>query len=238
VKAVNLLPQKHRPAAPTGARRGSAYVLLGALGLVLFALVGFVLTGNSINSAKEQVAIAEKETQEAQAKTRALQPYGDFSSVAQMRLASVKTQAQGRIDWERLVRELAHLMPEGSWLTSADAAADPSLAEGGATDGVTGPVVQLTGCAKDQRAVADTLVRLRRVTGTTDVTLKDSVQGEETSGSSDSAASGAENCGTTGGKPNYTWQASLTFDPAQAAAAETGADGGDKTVPARLGGGS
>jgi Tfp pilus assembly protein PilN len=239
VKAVNLLPQKHRPAAPTGARRGSAYVVLGALAVVLFALVGYVLTGNSINSAKEQVAQAEKETEEAQAKTRALQPYGDFSSVAQTRLASVKTQAQGRIDWERLVGELAHFLPEGSWLTTTDAAADPELSEGGGSGDATGPIVSLTGCAKDQRTVADTLIRLRRVSGTTDVTLKESVQGEDTEGSSDSAGqSGAEGCGTTGGKANYTWQASLTFDPAQAAAAETGADGGDKTVPARLGGGS
>jgi Tfp pilus assembly protein PilN len=235
MRAVNLLPQKHRPAAPTGGRRGSAYVLIGALAVVLVALVGYVLTGNSINSAKEQVAIAEKETQEAQAKTRALQPYGDFSSVAQGRLASVKTQAQGRIDWERLVRELAHLLPEGSWLTTTDAAADPSLAEGVKQGDATGPVVQLTGCAKDQPIVADTLLRLRRVSGTTDVTLKESVQGEEGTGSSDSAGgSSAQDCGTTGGKPNYTWQATLTFDPAQAAAADTG----DKTVPTRLGGGS
>ena len=239
MRAVNLLPQKHRPAAPTGQRSGSSYVVLGALGAVLVAVLFYVLTVNSINDKKEQVAQAQKETRDANAKTSALQPYGDFSTVAQTRLNSVRQQAEGRIDWERLVREIAHVMPENTWLMSADAAADPSLAEGGQQEGITGPSIKLTGCADNQRDVATMLVRLRRLSGASDVKLKESSQGEEQAPATGvvGGSENAEDCGTTNHKPNYKWEATVLFDPNQAAPA-AGQGGEAEKVPARLGGGS
>jgi Tfp pilus assembly protein PilN len=234
MKPVNLLPQKHRPAAPTGERSGSAYVVLGVLGVLLGCVVLYVMTANSVATKNDQIAQAQEETAAAEAKTRHLQPFGDFSSVAQTRVASVRQQAQGRIDWERLVREVAHLLPAGSWLTSADAAVDPSLRTGGATpeDGITGPSVQLLGCAHDQGDVAVTLVRLRRITGATDVRLTESKQGETQTGPI-GGESNPEDCGLKNGKPNYAWNATVLF---QSNAAST-PEGGTK-VPARLGGGS
>ena len=235
MRAVNLLPAKHRPAAPTGERSGSAYIVLGVLGVLLVAVVAYVLTANSINSQKEQVAQAKNETLEAEAKTRQLQPYGDFSTVAQTRLSSVRQQAQGRIDWERLVLELAHVLPEDSWLTSADAAADPALREGGAgQDDITGPSIQLNGCAHSQGDVATILVRLRRISGATDVKLTDSAQGEDQAASGAIGQASSEDCGETNGNPNYKWDVTVTFEPNAAA---DGAEGTDPT-PARLGGGS
>jgi Tfp pilus assembly protein PilN len=233
MKPVNLLPQKHRPAAPTGERSGSAYVVLGVLGVVLAAVVLYVLTANSINSQREQVTKAQEETAEAEAKTRHLQPYGDFSTVAQTRVSSVRQQAQGRIDWERLVRELAHVLPAGSWLTSADAAATPELRDNGGED-VDGPSIQLTGCAHSQRDVATLLVRLRRISGATDVQLAESTQGEDQATTAGAVGSASpEDCGQSGGQPNYTWDATVIFEPS---ASGEDAEGGK--VPARLGGGS
>ena len=40
------------------------------------------------------------------------------------RLQSVSEVAATRFDWERFMRELAHIMPEGSWMQSADASDD------------------------------------------------------------------------------------------------------------------
>ena len=245
MRAVNLLPQKHRPAAPTGERSGSAYVVLGVLGALLVCVVLYVLTVNSINSSKEQIAQAEKETQEADAKTQALQPYGDFSQVAQTRLSSVKQQAQSRIDWERLVRELAHVTPEGVWLTSADGAIDGSKIEGASDKGLSGPTVRLTGCAHNQADVATTLVRLRRISGATDVKLSESTQGEDAPAGATAGAAAAttstaspEDCGTHNKRPNYKWDVAVTFDAAAAANAGSAGAEGSEQVPARLGGGS
>ena len=52
-----------------------------------------------------------------------------------------------RLDWERLFRELAHVLPERVWLTKFDA-------QVGASDGrrrPPGPTMTLTGCADEPR---------------------------------------------------------------------------------------
>ena len=241
MKAVNLLPPKHRPAAPTGGRQGISYVLLGVLGALLVCVVAYVLTVNSINSKKSEVARAQQETSAAEAKMRRLKPYGDFSSVAQTRLSSVKQQARGRIDWERLVRELAHVLPERVWLMNTDAAADPAYlheGSGNSGDNAGGPLVHLVGCAHNQRDVATTLVRLRRLSGVTDVKLKESIEGEKQESAAGAANTGSasnQDCGQTGGEPNYKFDATVTFDKTAAAGVDAQAGG---KVPARLGGGS
>jgi Tfp pilus assembly protein PilN len=235
VKPVNLLPQKHRPAAPTGERSGSAYIVLGVLGALLASVVLYVMTANSVATKNDQIADAREETAEAEAKTRHLQPFGDFSSVAQTRVQSVRQQAQSRIDWERLVREVAHVLPDGTWLTSADAAVDPALRTGGAApnEEITGPSVQLLGCAHEQADVAVTLVRLRRITGATDVRLTESKQGENQTGPTGGEIN-PEDCGVKNRRPNYSWNVTVLFE----ANAAAGTEGGAAKVPARLGGGS
>jgi Tfp pilus assembly protein PilN len=236
VKPVNLLPQKHRPAAPTGERSGSAYVLLGVLGAVLACVVLYVLTANSVSTKNDQIAKARDETATAEAKTRHLQPFGDFSSVAQTRVQSVRQQAQGRVDWERLVREVAHVLPNGTWLTSADAAVDPSLRTGGATadEEISGPSIQLLGCAHDQADVAVTLVRLRRITGASDVRLTESKQGDAQTSAGTGGQANPEDCGMKNGQANYSWNVTVLFD--SNVASSSGGPGTE--VPARLGGGS
>jgi hypothetical protein len=95
--------------------------------------------------------------------------------------------------------------------------------------------MQLTGCAHSQRDVATLLVRLRRISGATDVQLSESTQGEDQSGSTGAVGSAsAEDCGESGGAPNYTWDATVIFEPTTASGED--AEGGQ--VPARLGGGS
>jgi Tfp pilus assembly protein PilN len=121
VKAVNLLPERHRPRRASGGRQGSSYAVLGVLGALLLALVVYVLTLNSINSGQDQIAVAKAETEQAQSQSRSLSAYGDFAKVKQKRVAAVTQLAKGRFDWERLVRELAHVLPENVWLVKTDA---------------------------------------------------------------------------------------------------------------------
>jgi Tfp pilus assembly protein PilN len=241
MNAVNLLPEKHRPRRPTGSKSGSGYVLLGLLGVVLIGVLGYVLTLNSINSSQSKITAAKVEAARLSDEANSLGPYGDFAKIKAERVASVKQLASQRFDYERLVLELAHVLPPDVWLVSA-AASD--TASGAATPGApaataapavsSAPTVTLQGCARDQSQVAVTLVRLRQLQGATDVTLDHSTRGEDGQAAATPAAAqggAADNgCGDTDGKPNYAFQAAVTFAPL------SGEDTGK--VPNRLGGGA
>lgn len=240
MRAVNLLPEKHRPRRPTGGGQGSSYILLGVLGALLVGVLLYVLTLNSINDSKGEIAEAKAQAQRADAEAQSLGAYGDFAKVARERVASVKTLAEGRFDWERLVRELAHVLPEDVWITNASAADSPEAAGGssapapaaatGAPAATGGPVLTIQGCARDQSEVAVVLVRLRELQGSEDVKLAHSTRVSDEEAAQSASSSGSSDCGTTDGKPNYSFEADVSF------AAQPSPGTGD--VPRRLGGGS
>jgi Tfp pilus assembly protein PilN len=241
MNAVNLLPAKHRPRRPTGGQQGSAYVVVGILGGLLVMVVLYVLTVNAINSRKTQVATANAETAAAQSRASALAPYGDFSKVKEQRVQSVRGLATGRIDWERLTRGLARVLPNDVWLTSASASATGTPSAPGATSssssapsspqgGTTGtPQVELVGCAPSQSAVAVTLVRLRELAGAQNVQLNE-ITRQDTGGAGATGAASGGDCGMIHGKPASRWDATVSFSPT----AGTSATG----VPKSLGGGA
>jgi hypothetical protein len=173
-------------------------------------------------------------------------------AIKDQRVASVKQLADGRIDWERLTRGLARLLPDQVWLISASASATGNTSAGGAGGAApttaggdaaasTGPKVQLVGCAPGHAAVAVTLVRLRELPGATDVALNSisrpqPVQQSTATGTNQppaqaaAAASGDSDCGALHGQPAAKWDATVSFD----AKASTAGKG----VPKSLGGGS
>src|SRR5439155_19457814 len=250
MKAVNLLPEKHRPRKPTGGQGKGGYVVLGLLGAVLVGVLVYVLTLNSINDSKTKITEATAEAARLNEQANSLGPYGDFAKIKAERVQSVKELAQGRFDYERLVRELAHVLPPDVWLVNASAssvaasgtgpASSTTPPAGGAGGTATpappgGPTLKLQGCARDQSQVAVTLVRLRELQGATDVSLDHSTRGEDLTGTAPAAPAGSStggdaSCGTTGGKPNYSFEADVTFAPATSAQPDT--------APNRLGGGA
>jgi hypothetical protein len=208
-----------------------------------------VLTLNSINSSKTKITEATAEAARLNEQANSLGPYGDFAKIKAERVASVKQLAQGRFDYERMVRELAQVLPADVWLVNASAsaagdvaatpgAAAPSTPATPTTPAVGGPTLKLQGCARDQGQVAVTLVRLRELEGATDVSLDHSTAGTDSgtgttgpAAPTTSTSTGDTSCGTTHGKANYSFQANVTFAP-QTSSSETG------KVPARLGGGA
>jgi Tfp pilus assembly protein PilN len=246
VRPVNLLPPRHRPRTATGQRQGSAYYVLGGLGVLLLAVLVYVLTLNSISTKRDGVAKANAEAAQAQAHATQLSAYGNFAQVKQQRVQSVKQLAQGRLDWELLVRELSRVMPDGVWLQSFDATTNDANASSGSAPGGSGttstaaapgsgiPTVTLDGCAQDQDKVATLLVRVRQLHGATDVTLQKSDrpddQGGGAGGSSSSSGNGV--CGATHGRPNYSFTVDVTFSQTLAQ------DSAQAKVATSLGGGS
>jgi Tfp pilus assembly protein PilN len=243
MNAVNLLPPKHRPRQATGGKEGSSFVLLGALALIVVALLVYVLSINSINDSKSQIATAKADAARANAQADALGAYGSFAQVKLQRVTAVKELAQGRADWERVMRELARVLPTGVWITNVDASDSANSASGtggaptpppaGSPAAASSPQVTIEGCAPNQPAVADTLVRLRELQGASDVQLDHSTKPTDaTSGSS--ASSGADSstgCGKTNGVSNYDFKVIVTLEAAKPTPYVPG------KVPASLGGG-
>ena len=242
MRPVNLLPQKHRPRQANGGSSRSSYVVLGVLGLFLLAAVGYVMQANKITQGKDDIAVAQQKTAEARARAQQLGPFGNFAAIKEQRVASVRQLAESRFDWERSVRELSHILPEGVWLRDFDASVAPGSTGGSASSGAwTGPSIKLHGCAQKQPQIAVLLVRLREMQGVHDVRLADSTRGEDkkqdagagAGATGDSAAVGSDDCGTNNGRGNYEFNATVEFEQPQ----QLPADEAAKT-PVRLGGGS
>jgi Tfp pilus assembly protein PilN len=207
MRPVNLIPpEERRDKAPI--RTGPiAYLLVGALALALGAVTMVVLTNNKISDKKEQ--ITQLKAQDAAAKAQADQfaSFSNFASLESQRTATVKSLADSRFDWPRVMRELARVIPNDVWLTnlsgsvSPDVSTESSSSSSGSgvsldTTSITGPSLQLTGCAASQDSVARFLSALRDIDGITRVGLGNSDLPDDTSGSSSSgdSAGGGTGC--------------------------------------------
>ena len=227
MRPVNLLPARYRPRTGGSADSRTAYVTLGVLGLLVLAVFGYVMTANKVSSHNSDIAETRQQIAAAQAQAVTLEGFGDFAGVKEARLSSVKTLATGRIDWERLFRELAHVVPDGVWLTKFSAQAGET--DGG---GAVGPTATLEGCADSHERVADAMVRLRELHVAEDVELTQTAAGDDEddapSGAGASAASEENACGKY-----YSFGVSVTMAMPVAGVEPEGAG----AVPARLGGG-
>ena len=125
MRPVNLLPEQHRQRRATGSLSGSAYVVVGVLGTPLLAVLVYTLTANQVTSRKDQTAQARQKADSAEARAASLGAYGNFSRLKTTRIASVTQVAQGRFDWERLVRETSLVLPNHTWLTEVSASVAP-----------------------------------------------------------------------------------------------------------------
>jgi len=230
MKAVNLIPTEQRRVQASGKQSGSAYVVIGVL-VTLLALVGaYVFTSNNAKDRTSKAATAKAQANKLQAEAAQRGDFTNFSDIKKTRLASVMTVATTRFDWERLMRELSRVMPEGSWLQSSDASVTGDVeGESAATDTGTAvvpmPKANLVGCTPDQSDVARMMVRMRQIHRVTDVKLNQS-----STEVGDNTEITANSCGKY-----YQFDITLSFSETPPA---NEAPRGDSSVPASLGGGS
>jgi len=234
MKAVNLLPSDQRgaakvitpaaaPKAPTGDAFG-AYAILGALALVVIAVAAMVLTKNTINDRKAELARVDLQVQSVAREAAALKPYADFKQLADARVQTVQSLATSRFDWEQTLRDLSRALPSDTRLSTFAG----KVAGGDASGGTASPTIDLSGCTGSQTSTAKLMARLRAVRGVTRVSLKSSAK--TGGGAATTGASGGSLC-KKGSAPTFSLTLSFERFNVPAVSAPAGAGAGAPTGP-------
>jgi Tfp pilus assembly protein PilN len=212
VRPVNLIPPEDRRGERAPMRTGPlAYVVVAVLAVGLVAVTLTVVASNQLSDRKAEKASLQSQVAEAQAAATQVQSFADFASVQQTREATVSTLAQSRFDWERVLRELAIVIPHDVWITnlnataSADAASSLGSGSGSSsststvsTDSIAGPSLQIQGCADGHEAVARFLAVVHDIDGVTRATVTSSELPDQTSaagaGTTSGSSTGTQEC--------------------------------------------
>lgn len=203
MRPVNLIPLEERRGQHAPLRSGPlAYLLVGGLVAALAAVTALVLVGNQISERETEVAELTREDKAAAAKAARLAAFTEFRNLAEQRVETVSSLADSRFDWERVMRELALILPGDAWLTgltaSASATAGVSSGGSGLRGAVPGPALELSGCAVGQESVAGFVTALKDIEGVTRVAVQSSELAEKGSdaGGGESSGGGGEECRT------------------------------------------
>ena len=193
MRPVNLLPPEDRRGEHAPLRAGFAsYAIIGVLVVALLGVVLVIMTGNQITDSKAELASLQARKAQADVAASKLAPYQDFATLSAARSETVSSLAQTRFDWERVLNELALVIPHRVTLDSLTGSAGAGGADSGASTSadpsITGPPLQLAGCAEGQNGVARFLAALRDIDGVTRVGMQSSQLGEQSDAATGAAA--------------------------------------------------
>jgi Tfp pilus assembly protein PilN len=202
MRAVNLIPtdQQRGAGGAAGKSGGGAYILLGALALIVVLAASYVVAGKSVTDKKTKLADITQQATAAEAKSASLTSYTKFASIRAKRVETVSQLAASRFDWAHALREVSRVLPENAWLTTLTATTSPSVTVGGGGGTLRAalpvPAIQLQGCTTSQASVAKLIARLRLVDGVQRVSLEDSTKGQESIGTvaSDTGSTAGGDC--------------------------------------------
>jgi len=155
MRAFNLIPADERSGASLngGKSGGSAFVVLGLLGvLAIFALL-YGHASRQISSQTAEIATLNTQAQAAQAQAARLAPYVSFMTMHEQRVQAVDQLVDSRFDWAHAFHELGRVLPPedvaltslngtigsgtGSTAAGADTAAGASSKAAAATGATT-----------------------------------------------------------------------------------------------------
>lgn len=203
MRPVNLVPPEERTRAGGAGEGLLAYGVVAVLAVVLIAVVTLVMTDNQVSDKQAELSALQAREDAARAQAEALAPYAQFASLSQARDATVASLAKSRFDWERVLRELALVIPDDVWLTSTTGTVSPSVTVEGSTGNplraqAPGPALELVGCGDGQEAVAGFVAALKDIDGVTRVGLNSSElpSGQAAGSSGDSGGGEGGDCRT------------------------------------------
>jgi Tfp pilus assembly protein PilN len=197
MRPVNLIPAEDRRGDRAPMRTGAtSYVLLGALALGLIGIIAVALTSKQISDRESEVTRLQSELAAATVKADSLRAFTDFRAIQQSRTTTIASLAQSRFDWERVLNELALVIPSNVWLLKMTGTVNPAVqleegAEIQARSTVPGPALEIIGCGPDQDAVAGFIASLEDIDGVTRVGLASSSQSDQEESGGDVTAGAA-----------------------------------------------
>ena len=128
MRPVNLIPSEERTGERRPMRGGPlAYIVVGALATAVLGVALLAITDNQISDSKAEIATLEGKTAAAEARAQSLSAYTQFHNVRQQRISTLTSLADSRFDWERVMRELALILPSDVWLTNLTGSASPGV---------------------------------------------------------------------------------------------------------------
>lgn len=210
MKAVNLIPSDSKSAhgvrvpklaVPTYALLG---VLVGAIALVTL----YVTASNSVADRQAQITSLKTQVAEAQSAASHLASYGEFASLEQQRVQSVRGVAATRFDWNSALGELAAVIPANTSLQTLSGSVVAGVSSGGSGSGglrsaEPGPAVEVQGCTSNQDDVARLISRLRTMDGVTRVALSSSAKASGTGSAAPVSSSTGPKTGCDPNEPTF-----------------------------------
>lgn len=184
MRPVNLIPPEEQPGGRKPMRGGPlAFIVVGALAAAVIAVAVLAVTENQISDSKAEITRLESEKSAVEARAQALDAYTQFHLLREQRDLTITDLANSRFDWQRVMRELAIVLPADVWLTSLNGTASPGSSVAGGGGGamrasIGGPALELSGCAAGQDAVAGFVQSLKQIDGVTRVGMESSQLGE------------------------------------------------------------
>ncbi len=197
MRPVNLIPLEERPGERRPMRGGPlAYIVVGALAAAVIGVAMLAITSNQIADSKAEIATLEDERASVEARAQAFSSYTQFHTLHEQRVSTVASLADSRFDWQRVMRELALILPSDVWLTNLTGTATSGASVEGAgsvslRSSIAGPALELIGCARNQDAVAGFVQALKEIDGVTRVGMQSSAVGSASGSASSATASGS-----------------------------------------------
>jgi Tfp pilus assembly protein PilN len=172
MKSVNLLPQTQRRAPGFAGAKAPLAVAAAVLALGGVGYWGYSVNGQ-VDQAKSDVAAASIERDGLRDQLGAFQQAQARDAAQAVRRGAVVGLVSGRVNWERLVRDLSAVLPRQVWLTNLRGETDPApTVPGGAPTGepnvnnsAAPRGIHLDGFAYTQEQVALLMARAATVPG-------------------------------------------------------------------------
>lgn len=198
MRPVNLIPPDERRGDRAAMRTGAfSYVLLGGLAVAVLAVAVLALTSKQITDRQSEIAQLQQQEAATIAKAESLKQFIDFRAAQESRAGTITSLAQSRFDWQRVLNELARVLPTNVWLIQLAGTANPSvtLTNGPSISSrgtVPGPALEIVGCTVSQDAVAILVSRLEEIDGATRVGVQSSERSDEASAAAGGSSTGSD----------------------------------------------
>ena len=215
MRPANLIPADERRDRGHGLGAAPvAYAIVAALLIAIGAVTLLVVTDNQISTRKAEVTEVRKEVASAKARASQLSAYTLFHATSEGRSVTISNLAKSRFDWEKVMRQLALVIPPGVRLTNLTGTVKPDVSVGGGESvslrsGIAGPALAIAGCGKGQESVAGFITALKDIDGVTRVGVQDSTS-SDAGGGEGGTTSASANCSPSEAR----FQMAVAFDAA------------------------